>query len=183
MNMAGEANGKRPFNVLFLCTGNSARSIMAEAILNRAGGGKFRAFSAGSQPKAEPHPYTIDLLRKMNFDISAFRSKSWSEFARADAPQLDFVFTVCDSAAAETCPVWPGQPMTAHWGVPDPAAAVGNEAEVRLAFADAFRMLNNRISIFVSLPIRSLDKLALQARLDSIGKTRDKNDKPATAAE
>ena len=136
---------RAPFNVLFLCTGNSARSIMAEVVLNRAGQGKFRAFSAGSQPKGQVHPYALDLLRRMNFDVSGLRSKSWSEFARPDAPKLDFVFTVCDNAAAETCPVWPGQPMTAHWGVPDPAAATGNEAEVRLAFADALRMLSKRI--------------------------------------
>ena len=174
---------RKPFNVLFLCTGNSARSIMAEAILNREGRGKFRAFSAGSQPKGRVHPYALDLLRKLNFDVSGFRSKSWSEFARPDAPKLDFVFTVCDNAAAETCPVWPGQPMTAHWGVPDPAAATGNEAEVRLAFADAFRMLNNRISLFVSLPLRSLDKLTLQKQLESIGKTKDAGETPATAAE
>ena len=129
------------------------------------------------------HPYTLDLLRKLNFDVSGFRSKSWSEFARPDAPKLDFVFTVCDNAAAETCPVWPGQPMTAHWGVPDPAAATGNEAEVRLAFADAFRMLNNRISLFVSLPLRSLDKLTLRKQLESIGRTKDAGEPPATAAE
>ena len=174
---------RESFNVLFLCTGNSARSIMAEAILNREGRGKFRAFSAGSQPKGRVHPYALDLLRKLNFDVSGFRSKSWSEFARPDAPKLDFVFTVCDNAAAETCPVWPGQPMTAHWGVPDPAAATGNEAEVRLAFADAFRMLNNRISLFVSLPLRSLDKLTLQQQLESIGRTKDAGEPPATAAE
>ncbi|HET7254484.1 MAG TPA: arsenate reductase ArsC [Xanthobacteraceae bacterium] len=174
---------RESFNVLFLCTGNSARSIMAEAILNREGRGKFRAFSAGSQPKGRVHPYALDLLRKLNFDVSGFRSKSWSEFARPDAPKLDFVFTVCDNAAAETCPVWPGQPMTAHWGVPDPAAATGNEAEVRLAFADAFRMLNNRISLFVSLPLRSLDKLTLRKQLESIGRTKDAGEPPATAAE
>lgn len=174
---------RESFNVLFLCTGNSARSIMAEAILNREGRGKFRAFSAGSQPKGRVHPYALDLLRKLNFDVSGFRSKSWSEFARPDVPKLDFVFTVCDNAAAETCPVWPGQPMTAHWGVPDPAAATGNEAEVRLAFADAFRMLNNRISLFVSLPLRSLDKLTLRKQLESIGRTKDAGEPPATAAE
>jgi arsenate reductase (thioredoxin) len=178
-----DAADREVFNVLFLCTGNSARSIMAEAILNREGRGKFRAFSAGSQPKGRIHPYTLDLLRKMNFDVSRFHSKSWQEFARPDAPKLDFVFTVCDDAAKETCPVWPGQPMTAHWGVPDPAAATGKEAEIRFAFADAFRMLNNRISIFISLPIRSLDKLALQKQLDSIGKSRDAGETPATAAE
>ena len=174
---------RNPFNVLFLCSGNSARSIMAEAILNRDGRGKFRAFSAGSHPKGHIHPYAVDLLRKLNYNISGFRSKSWTEFARPEAPKLDFVFTVCDDAAKEVCPVWPGQPMTAHWGIPDPATATGNEAEIRLAFADAFRMLNNRISIFISLPIRSLDKLALQKQLDCIGKTKDAGETPATAAE
>jgi arsenate reductase (thioredoxin) len=174
---------RKIFNVLFLCTGNSARSIMAEAILDRAGQGRFRAFSAGSNPKGRVHPYTLDLLRKLNYEVGGFRSKSWSELARPDAPKLDFVFTVCDDAAAESCPVWPGQPMTAHWGIPDPAAATGNEAEVRLAFADAFRMLNNRISIFVSLPIASLDKLALQQQLDVIGKSKSDAADPATAAE
>jgi len=178
-----DAFDRNPFNVLFLCTGNSARSIMAEAILNREGHGKFRAFSAGSHPKGHIHPYAIDLLRKLNYDVSGCRSKSWTEFARPEAPKLDFVFTVCDDAAKEVCPVWPGQPMTAHWGIPDPATATGNEAEIRLAFAEAFRMLNNRISIFISLPIRSIDKLALQKRLDSIGKTKDAGETPATAAE
>jgi arsenate reductase (thioredoxin) len=173
---------RKPYNVLFLCTGNSARSIMAEAILNRAGRGKFRAFSAGSQPKGQVHPYALDLLRKLNYDIKDLRSKSWKEFSGPNAPELDFVFTVCDNAAQEICPVWPGQPMTAHWGVPDPAAATGTEAEVRLAFADALRMLTNRINIFVSLPLRSLDQLTLQRQLDSIGKTKDKGDEPASAA-
>jgi arsenate reductase len=177
-----EREDKAPFNVLFLCTGNSARSIMAEVLLNRAGQGKFRAFSAGSQPKGQVHPHALDLLRRMNFDVSGLRSKSWSEFAKPEAPKLDFVFTVCDNAAAETCPVWPGQPMTAHWGVPDPAAATGNEAEVRLAFADAFRMLSNRINIFVSLPLRSLDALSLQRQLNAIGNTRDAGHGPASAA-
>ena len=125
---------------------------MAEAILNRAGRGNFRAFSAGSHPKGQVHPYTIDLLRKLNFDVSDLRSKSWSEFAQSGAPHLDFVFTVCDDAAKEACPLWPGQPMTAHWGIPDPAAFEGTEVEQRLAFADALRMLTNRINIFVSLP-------------------------------
>lgn len=173
---------KSPFNVLFLCTGNSARSIMAEMILNRAGQGRFRAFSAGSQPKGQVHPYALDLLRKLNFDVTGLRSKSWSEFAGAEAPKLDFVFTVCDNAAAEACPVWPGQPMTAHWGVSDPAAATGKEAEVRLAFADAFRMLSNRINIFVALPIRSLDQLSLQRQLEAIGNTKDAGQDPASAA-
>jgi arsenate reductase len=161
---------QHPLNVLFLCTGNSARSIMAEAILNRAGQGRFQAFSAGSQPKGHVHPYTIDLLKRLNYDVSRIRSKSWLEFSVSDAPKLDFVFTVCDNAAADTCPVWPGQPTTAHWGIPDPADAKGNEAELRLAFADAFRMLNNRINIFVSLPMKSLDQLNLQRRLDEIGR-------------
>src|SRR6516162_2791822 len=173
---------KTRFNVLFLCTGNSARSIMAEMILNRAGQGRFRAFSAGSQPKGQVHPYALDLLRKLNFDVGGLRSKSWQEFSGADAPKLDFVFTVCDNAAAETCPVWPGQPMTAHWGVPDPAEATGNEAEIRFAFADALRMLTNRIEIFVSLPLQSLDQLTLQKKLDAIGKGEDAGDKPASAA-
>ena len=127
---------KKIYNVLFLCTGNSARSIMAEAILNRAGQGNFRAFSAGSQPKGQVHPYALDLLRKLHFDVSGMRSKSWLEFSQPNSPKLDFVFTVCDNAAGEACPYWPGQPMTAHWGVPDPAAATGTEAEIRFAFAD-----------------------------------------------
>ena len=157
-------------NVLFLCTGNSARSIMAEAILNRLGGGRFKAFSAGSHPKGQVHPFAIDLLKSLNYDTSFARSKPWDEFAEPGAPQMDFVFTVCDDAAGETCPVWPGQPTTAHWGIPDPAAAEGTEAEKHLAFAEAFRMLNNRISIFVSLPMRMIDKLSLQKRLDEIGR-------------
>jgi len=158
------------FNVLFLCTGNSARSILAESIMNRAGTGRFRAFSAGSQPKGAVHPYAIDLLERLNYVTGALRSKSWDEFAQEGAPAMDFVFTVCDNAAHEICPVWPGQPMTAHWGVPDPAAVEGTEAERRFAFADAYRMLNNRIGILLSLPIRSLDKLSLQCRLDEIGR-------------
>ncbi|MGZ5960347.1 MAG: arsenate reductase ArsC [Rhizomicrobium sp.] len=173
----------QPFNVLFLCTGNSARSIIAEAILNRAGQGRFKAYSAGSTPKGEVHPYTLDLLRRMNFDVSSARSKSWTEFAQPGAPKLDFVFTVCDNAANEACPLWPGQPMTAHWGIPDPAAAEGTEAEVRLAFAEAFRQLSNRINIFVALPMRSLDTLSLQQQLDAIGKTREAQTAPASAAE
>jgi arsenate reductase len=164
---------EKVYNVLFLCAGNSARSIMAEVILNRAGLGHFRAFSAGSQPKGKVHPYTLDLLRKLHFDVSGLRSKSWLEFSQADSPKLDFVFTVCDNAAGETCPIWPGQPMTAHWGVPDSAAATGTEAEVRFAFADTLRMLTNRINIFVSLPLAKLDRLSLQKKLEEIGKTKD----------
>ncbi len=171
------------FDVLFLCTGNSARSIMAEAILSREGARSFRAFSAGSHPKGFIHPHALELLRRMHFNTSQFRSKSWNEFTGPGALKIDFAFTLCDDAAAEACPVWPGQPMTAHWGLPDPAAATGNDAEIRLAFADTFRMLTNRISIFVNLPIASLDKLSLQKRLDAIGKTKDAGGKPATAAE
>lgn len=159
------------FNVLFLCTGNSARSVLAESCLNREGRGRFTAYSAGSHPKGEVHPMAIDLLKRSNYDTSGLRSKSWDEFAVPGAPKMDFVFTVCDSAAAEACPVWPGQPMTAHWGVPDPAALEGTETEKALAFADAYRMLGNRISIFVNLPIASLDRLALQKRVSEIGKS------------
>ena len=159
-----------PFNVLFLCTGNSARSIMAEAILNQLGAGKFRAYSAGSQPKGRVNPRTIELLQSLEYDTSGFRSKGWNEFAKPGAPSLDFVFTVCDNAAGETCPVWPGQPMTAHWGVPDPAEAKGSTAEIALAFKDAYRMLHQRIGVFTALPIRSLDQLSLQQRLKQIGR-------------
>jgi len=162
-----------PFNVLFLCTGNSARSIIAEAILNKIDQGKFKAYSAGSQPKERVNPNTSQLLQGLGYDTSGFRSKSWSEFAKPGAPALDFVFTVCDNAAGETCPVWPGQPMTAHWGVRDPAEAQGSEAEIALAFKDAYRMLFQRIGIFTALPIRSLDKLSLQNRLREIGRVTD----------
>lgn len=160
-----------PYNVLFLCTGNSARSILAECILNREGQGRFKAYSAGSMPTGTVHPYALDLLRRNSFPTDELRSKSWEEFSAADAPKLDFVFTVCDNAANEVCPVWPGQPMTAHWGVPDPAAVEGNEAVRRLAFADTFRFLSNRISIFTSLPLGAVDKMALQRRLDEIGQS------------
>jgi arsenate reductase (thioredoxin) len=160
----------RPFNVLFLCTGNSARSIMAEVILNKIGGGKFNAFSAGSQPKGRVHPETVRLLHGLGYDTSVLRSKAWNEFAGPGAPPLDFVFTVCDSAAGETCPVWPGQPMTAHWGVPDPAAATASPAEIGLAFKDVYRMLHQRIGVFTALPLRSLDRLSLQHRLAEIGR-------------
>lgn len=162
----------KPFNVLFLCTGNSARSILAEAILEREGPGRFRGFSAGSRPKGAPHPYALDLLKRLNHDIGFARSKSWDEFAGPEAPQMDFVFTACDQAAAEECPFWPGQPMTADWGLADPAAAEGTEAEKRLAFSETYRMLRNRISIFVNLPLGSLDRLALQRRLEAIGRNR-----------
>ena len=161
-------NGKT-YNILFLCTGNSARSIFGEAIMNRLGGGRFRGHSAGSQPKGEVHPFTLDLLRQFNHQTKDLRSKSWDEFAAAGAPELDFVFTVCDNAASEVCPIWPGQPMTAHWGIPDPAAVTGTEAERRAAFADAYGRLHNRISVFLSLPLASLDRLSLKARLDRIG--------------
>lgn len=159
-----------PYNVLFLCTGNSARSVLAEAILNKIGAGKFHAFSAGSQPKGQVNPNTIQLLQKLGYDTSGFRSKSWREFAQRDAAALDFVFTVCDDAAGETCPVWPGQPMTAHWGIPDPAAATGTAAEIGIAFSDAYRMLQRRIEAFAALPIRALDTLTLQGKLRDIGR-------------
>jgi arsenate reductase (thioredoxin) len=161
----------RPFNVLFLCTGNSARSILAEAILNKTGAGQFKAFSAGSQPKGQVHPEAKTLLQSLGFDTTRLRSKSWNEFATPGAPELDFVFTVCDNAAGEACPFWPGQPMTAHWGIPDPAAAKGSPADVALAFKDAYRMLSQRIGVFAALPIRSLDRLSLQAKLKDIGRT------------
>ena len=166
----------RPFNVLFLCTGNSARSIMAEAIIGRVALGKFKGYSVGSHPKGEVHPFTVNLLKRLNFDTSGFRSKSWDEFAEPGAPELDFVFTVCDDAAKEECPYWPGQPMTAHWPVPDPAAFVGDDTQRALAFADAYRMLNNRISIFTALPVRELDKVTLQAKMDTIGKDQGRKD-------
>ncbi len=169
----------RPYNVLFLCTGNSARSIMAEAILNKLGAGKFRAFSAGSHPKGWVHPETLRLLQGLGYDTSRFRSKSWSEFADPGAPLLDFVFTVCDNAAGETCPVWPGQPMTAHWGVPDPAETKGTAAEIAFAFNDTYRMLFQRIGIFTSLPLRSLDQLSLQRKLREIGRSEGATAKAA----
>ncbi len=161
---------ERPFNALFLCIGNSARSIIAEAILNKLGAGKFRAYSAGSRPKGQVNLHAGALLRSLDYDTSGFRSKSWSEFAKPGAPALDFVFTVCDNAAGETCPVWPGQPMTAHWGVPDPAEAKGTPAEIAFAFKDAYRMLHQRIAIFTALPIKSLDQFSLQRRLAEIGR-------------
>jgi len=162
----------RIYDVLFLCTGNSARSLIAESVLNTEGKGRFRAWSAGSRPKAEPHPYTIDMLRRFGHDVAGLRSKSWDEFARPDAPVMDFVFTVCDDAAAEECPYWPGQPMSAHWGMPDPAAMAGTEAERRLAFVDAFRVLSRRISLLVNLPLASVDRLAIRRELETIGRLR-----------
>ena len=159
----------RPYNVLFLCTGNSARSIIAEAILNKISAGKFRAYSAGSHPKGRVNPHALQLLNSLGYDTVGFRSKSWNEFAKSDAPKFDFVFTVCDNAAAEACPVWPGQPMTAHWGIPDPAEAKGTPAEVSMAFKEAYRLLNQRISIFSALPLRSLDRLTLMGKLRDIG--------------
>ncbi len=161
---------EKAHNVLFLCTGNSARSILAEAILSRLGTQHFNSYSAGSQPKGEPHPQALKLLGSLNYDTTRFRSKSWDEFARPGAPNLDFVFTVCDNAAGEVCPVWPGQPVSAHWGVPDPAAVKGSDAEIAAAFAETYRLMNNRIAAFVNLPIRSIDRLSLTRRLDDIGK-------------
>lgn len=160
----------RTFNVLYLCTGNSARSILAEAITNHWGKGNFRGFSAGSHPRGGVHPFALDLLHELKMPRDGLRSKSWDEFAVAGAPHMHFVFTVCDNAAGEACPVWPGQPMTAHWGIPDPAAVEGAEVERRLSFRQAFASLESRIRIFMSLPIAALDKMALQARLDAIGR-------------
>ena len=161
---------EKVLNVLFLCTGNSARSIFAESLLNSLGRGQFRAYSAGSHPAAEVNPYALDLLEKNRLPTEGLRSKSWDEFAAPGAPALDFVFTVCDKAAGETCPVWPGQPMTAHWGVPDPAEAQGSDEQKRKAFFAAFNQLRNRISLFVSLPFHKLDRMSLQRDLDAIGK-------------
>ena len=160
----------RVYNVLFLCTANSARSVLAEAILNELGQGRFRAYSAGSQPRGSINPHALRLLQRLGHDTSGLRSKSWDEFAEPGAPQMDFVFTVCDSAAAEACPVWPGHPATAHWGIPDPAAAQGSEAEIALAFDDAYRMLRRRIELFLALPLASIDQRALQTSLRDIGK-------------
>jgi arsenate reductase len=164
---------ERVYNVLFLCTGNSARSVIAEAILNKLGAGKFRAYSAGSQPRGQINPSTIVLLDGLGYDTSGFRSKSWDEFAKPGAPALDFVFTVCDNAAGEACPFWPGQPMTAHWGVPDPAEATGSPAVIGLAFKDTYRMMHQRIALFMALPIKSLDAMSLQQRLRDIGRMED----------
>lgn len=167
------------YNVLFLCTGNSARSILAECLVERWGRGRFRGFSAGSHPKGKVHPMALEVLRRNNYVIDELRSKDWAEFAEPDAPKMDFVFTVCDSAAAEVCPVWPGQPMTAHWGIADPAMELGNEMAQMAAFNTAFRELQNRISIFVNLPFKSLDKLKLQKKLDEIGQVHLGDEEPA----
>ena len=159
----------RVYNVLFLCTGNSARSIIAEAILKKLGRGKFRAYSAGSNPKGAVNPNTTRLLEGFRYETSSFRSKSWNEFAKPGAPEIDFIFTVCDDAADEQCPIWPGKPLTAHWGIPDPAASTGSPAEIAVAFNEAYRMLSQRIGIFVALPLRSLDAMTLRHKLREIG--------------
>ena len=163
---------KSSYNVLFICTGNSARSIMAEAILNQQGAGRFRAYSAGSHPAGEVNPHAIELLERNRFKTEGLRSKNWSEFAALDAPEMNFVLTVCDKAAGETCPVWPGQPMSAHWGVEDPASVKGSEAEVRRAFSDAFMVLSRRIALLTVLPFEKLDKLALNKELADIGRVK-----------
>ena len=159
------------FNVLFLCTGNSARSILAEAYLNSAGKGRFKAYSVGSKPAGKVNPFAMDLLEKTRIATSGLRSKNWDEFAQPDSPKMDFVFTVCDNAAAEPCPYWPGQPMTAHWGVPDPAAVEGSEEEKRRAFSLAYSALSARINLFINLPMEKLDRVALHKRMQDIGKT------------
>jgi len=166
---------ERPFNVLFLCTGNSARSIMAEAILNKQSDGKFKAFSAGSRPRGEVHPFALNEPTRLGFPISGLVSKSWTAFATPDAPHMDFIFTVCDGAAGETCPVWPAHPATAHWGIEDPAAVEGTKIAREQAFVLAARYLRNRIAAFVNLQIRSLDELALEARLKEIGRMEGKS--------
>jgi arsenate reductase len=171
----------RLLNVLFLCTGNSARSIMAEAILNRLGAGKFHAFSAGSQPKGQVHLQAVRLLQGLGYDTAALRSKSWAEFAAPGAPPMNFIFTVCDDAAGEACPVWPGHPATAHWGIPDPAAATGAPAEVAVAFDDAYRMLHQRIAAFAALPLHSLDQVSLHGKLTDIGRMEGATAKAAEA--
>ena len=172
---------ERQFNVLFLCTGNSARSILAESILRRDGKGRFAAYSAGSHPKGSVNPFALKVLKSYDYPTDGFRSKSWDEFAKPGAPNLDFAFTVCDSAAGEACPIWPGQPMTAHWGIEDPAAVEGTDIEKERAFVTAFKYLRNRISVFVSLPIKSLDSLTLSAKLREIGRMEGATVKPSEA--
>lgn len=160
-----------PFNILFLCTGNSARSILAEAIMNRVGDGKFRAYSAGSMPKGDVNPHALRLLDSLGYPTEHLRSKAWDEFERPDAPEFDFIVTVCDNAAGEVCPIWPGKPIRSHWGIPDPAAVEGSDAEIGLAFAEAFRLLSNRIRVFTSLPLEKLDGLSLKHEMDQIGRS------------
>jgi protein-tyrosine-phosphatase len=166
----------RPYNVLFLCTGNSARSILAEAIMTQLGKGRFLGLSAGSHPKGAVHPRALDLLKSLNLPTEGLRSKSWNEFAAPHGPPLDFVFTVCDNAAGEVCPYWPGQPVTAHWGIPDPAAVEGTDVEKTFAFLQAFKALDTRIKLFLSLPIASIDKMRLQQKLRDIGQTSLESD-------
>ena len=168
-----EGTSRRPYNVLFLCTGNSARSILAEAIVERYGKGQFRGYSAGSYPKGTVNPFALKLLNQMRMPTAHLRSKSWHEFAVAGAPVMDFVFTVCDQAAGETCPLWPGQPVTAHWGIPDPAAVEGSEAMRTLAFAEAYRQLERRIKLFLSLPLASPDRMTITSKVREIGRARD----------
>ena len=173
---------EQPFNVLFLCTGNSARSVLAESILNKIGNGRFKAFSAGSHPSGAINPHVLEFLEKRNFPTADLRSKSWNEFAAPDGPALDFVFTVCDNAAGETCPVWPGHPMTAHWGIEDPAAVEGPEIARQTAFVSAFRYLRNRIAVFAALPVSSLDKSTLRSRLVEIGQSEGASSPRGSAA-
>ena len=170
------------YNVLFLCTGNSARSILGEAVLNQVGQGRFKAYSAGSTPKGAVHPMTLETLARVGIPTEGLRSKAWDEFAGPDAPKMDFIFTVCDNAAGETCPIWPGQPMTAHWGVEDPAAVAGPEFKQRAAFEDALRYLRNRIGAFINLPISSIDRMALRAKLVDIGAMDGATKEPSDAA-
>ncbi|ODT30354.1 MAG: ArsR family transcriptional regulator [Kaistia sp. SCN 65-12] len=172
----------RIYNVLFLCTGNSARSILGEALMNHVGEGRFRAFSAGSTPKGRVHPITLETLKKAGIPTDGLRSKAWDEFATADAPRMDFVFTVCDNAAGEVCPIWPGQPMTAHWGIEDPAAVDGPEFKQQAAFEDALRFLRNRIAAFMSLPLASIDRMALSSKLRGIGAMEGTTSKTEGAA-
>lgn len=171
----------KPYNVLFLCTHNSARSVLAEAIMNNIGAGKFVAYSAGSQPRGAINPNSIRLLSQLGYDTSGFRSKSWDEFAKSGAPEIDFIFTVCDDAAGEVCPVWPGKPLTAHWGVADPSAVKGSELEVSMAFQEAYRLLHRRIELFAALPIRGLDTMTLKARLREIGREEGATEKAMSA--
>ena len=170
-----------PFNILFLCTGNSARSILAESIMNRVGEQHFRAYSAGSHPSGAVHPCALKLLKSLDYPTDHLRSKSWDEFDRPGAPEFDFIVTVCDNAAGEVCPIWPGKPIRSHWGVPDPAAVQGTDTEISLAFAEAFRQLGNRIRLFTSLPLEKLDGLTIQRRMDEIGRTAH-DQAPSSAA-